>query len=160
MPVDDSGFDGLNGLIRLSGVNIPARAKFVSETLFGASLSSITLGLVCGQLGASSSIGPLVPFLFGSWAGYSLGLLNQWRNSKRKALMYADQYPALLRHSLESEWNMVVPQDESCLRTWILSGGVGRVTWSILAAQACQNAVNEIIQAQRQNIIDEKSEKN
>ena len=76
MAVDETHFDGLNGLVRLSGANVPARAQYVAETLITASLSSLTFGLVFGQLGATIyTVGPILPFLIGSWTGYTFGLI-------------------------------------------------------------------------------------
>lgn len=136
--VDDAPFEGFSSLVRLSGVNVPARARFVGETLLSATLASLTLGLVCGQVGGTyPSIGPLVPFLIGSWTGYTFGLLNQWRNSKRTVGIYAERFPNLLRHSLAREWDVVVPKDVE-LKTWIENGGLGRMTVSILAASSCR----------------------
>lgn len=40
------------------------------------------------------------------------------------------------------------------LEDWIKEGGLGRLTWSILASQRCRNAVETIQRKERQQIID------
>ena len=110
---------------------------------------------MCGHIGSClSSVGPLLPFLFGSWTGYSFGLVHQWRGSKRKALSYAERYPSIMRHTLIHEYQIDVPEDV-CFKNWILNGGVGRLTWGILAAQSCQCCIDDIIMAQRQRLVEE-----
>lgn len=158
----DSAFEGLGSLIKVAGINIPARARFIGETLIGATLSSLTFGLVCGQVGAITSVGPLFPFLCGSWFGYSFGLVGQWMSCKRLAKTYADKYPALLIHSLQNEWHVDVPvsvasrkADAGMLNNWIFDGGLGRVTMSILAAQACRASVEEIQQKGRERVAEQ-----
>lgn len=46
----DAPYDGFSSLVRLSGINVPARARFVGEAFLLATLSSLTFGLTCGQL--------------------------------------------------------------------------------------------------------------
>ena len=196
--MDDSPLESLSSLVRLSGVNVPARARFVGEALVSSTFSSLTLGLSFGMLGAVGPIGPLVPFMVGSWAGYTFGLINYWRKSSRTAFYYARQYPTLLAHSLSSgnasmERNFRVPVkvvqaselrlrqqkeddegdgdgegDESTdietggaitLEDWIRQGGLGRVTWSMLAAQSCRTDVEELQRQERQQIVDNHQEK-
>lgn len=71
--MEDSGLDNLSSLVRLTGVTVPARARFIGESLASATLSDLALGLVCGQAGAvTTSSGPLVPFLFGTWVSLFL----------------------------------------------------------------------------------------
>jgi len=154
--------------VKLSGATVPARARFVAETLLSATLSSLTLGLVCGQVGAlCSDVGPLVPFLVGSWTGYTFGLVSQWWHSKRTVLHYAEKYPQLLRHSLvEDAYVKDVPKITSSdsgnsgqnLKQWILDGGIGRMSWSILAAGNCHGSVEELIEKERQRMVDEHHE--
>mmetsp|Transcript_24457 Transcript_24457/g.41573 ORF Transcript_24457/g.41573 Transcript_24457/m.41573 type:complete len:85 (-) Transcript_24457:6-260(-) len=81
MSDQETQFDGLSSLVRLTGSSVPARAKFVGETVLGCTLSSVVFGLVCGQMGASlayKGVGPLVPYLVGSWVGYTMGIVGQW----------------------------------------------------------------------------------
>jgi hypothetical protein len=159
----EGGFEGLGSLIRVAGVNVPARARFVGETLIGATLSSVTFGLVCGQFGAViPAVGPLFPFLCGSWFGYTFGLVGQWVQCKRLAKTYAEKYPALLMHSLEHEWNIDVPrsisqggENKELLQDWIFNGGLGRTTISIIAAQSCRLSVEEIQQKNRERVVEQ-----
>lgn len=153
--IDDSQFDGLSSLVRLSGSQVPARARFVGETLLTATLSSLTFGLVCGQVGGVvlfDSVGPLIPFLIGSWTGYSFGLWNQWRTASRTTLHYAERYPMLLRHALREEWATEVDDDN--LPRWIAGGGLSRQTLAILAATSCRSAVEDLIERERQKLVE------
>lgn len=159
MPQDaESSFEGLGSLIRASGTNIPARARFIAETLVGATMSSLTFGLVCGQVGAMvTTVGPLVPFLWGSCFGYSTGLFVHWKNCKRTAKSYAEKYPSLMMYALQQEWDVVVPEsvNPSTLSHWIFAGGLGRTTMSILAAQSCRETVEEIQQKGRDKVAEQ-----
>lgn len=167
--MEESQFEGLPSLIRMAGTNVPARARFVGEALVSSSLASITLGLVCGQAGAfaMASTGPLVPFLLGSWTGYTVGLLTYWHGCKRLALTYAQRYPTLLAHALSTERFVDVPDsvmeanksDDKVLEDWILEGGLPRLSMSILAAQACRNDVEELERQERQRLMEEYQER-
>jgi hypothetical protein len=157
--VGDS-MDGLSSLVRLTGVNVPARARFVGEAVVNATLSGLTAGLVCGQVGATiASCGPLVPFLVGSWLGSGFGLYGHWRKTYQHTLLCAVHYPTIFTHSLWTEQHMVVPpqsaKDGESLKAWVTSGGLGRLTWCILAAQACRGDVEEVQRKKRQQLVDE-----
>ena len=162
--VDDSHFEGLSSLVRLSGVSIPARARFVGETLIGSSLSGLSLGLLSGSIGATlfmTSIGPLFPFVIGSGVGYTFGLIYQWRVAKRRALFYCERYPRLMVHALRMEFDVRdIPQNMSGteLVMWVQQGGLPRLSNSILAANSCSNGVEEIRDRTRQRIIDSYAE--
>jgi hypothetical protein len=198
--MEDTPLDGLSSLVRLAGHNVPARARFIGEALMTSTLTSLTLGLSCGMVGASFlSAGPLIPFLFGSWTGYTLGLVNHWRISTMRANKFARQYPSLMAHALMIERGIVVPRnvvrvsegflqrdnddhdvendeeavettavaistkpaggDTTTLEEWIHQGGLGRVTWSVLAAQSCVPDVEDLQRQQRQKLMDEHQEK-
>ena len=156
--VDDTQFEGLSSLVRLSGVSIPARARFVGETMLGATLSSLSVGLLSGSLGATffaASVGPLAPFLVGSGVGYTFGLFYQWRLAKRRALLFCEQYPRLMAYALRTEWDMRdAPTTSPELTAWIRKGGLSRVSNSMLAANTCAAAVEEIRERSRQRIVD------
>jgi hypothetical protein len=155
----ESHFEGLSSLIRFTGAQVPARARFVAETVLGCSLSALTFGLVCGQVGsATPSVGPLVPYLCGSWFGFTFGLLAQWRFAKRRALHYCRLYPALMTSTLHHEWDVQVPEKfegKDGLEEWVVAGNVGLLTTTILAAQSCITEVDEIQQKTRQRFVDE-----
>ena len=157
MSESDTGFDGLSSIIRAVGINVPARARFAGETILTATLSSLTFGLVCGQVGSMiPTVGPLAPFLCGSWLGYSAGLLTQWWSCQRLAKLYARKYPSLMMYALQTQsWDhgygtagggneSTTPCDEEYLEDWITQGGLARVTCSILAAQSVKACVDEI----------------
>lgn len=189
----DSPFDGLSSLVRLSGASVPARARFVGEALITSTLSSLTLGLCSGMMGATLfSVGPLIPFLIGSWTGYTFGLVNHWRAAERTTWQYAREYPTIMAHSLQTEFHVQVPrtviqaseerleqehqkeQNEefsdiadtrnnsstgTTLEDWIRTGGLGRLTWSILAAQSCRTDVEELNRQKRQHIMEKYQER-
>ena len=188
--MDESQLDGISSLVRLTGVNIPSRARFVGEALVQSTLTSMTLGLSFGMVGgALVSIGPLVPFCVGSWMGYTCGLWHHWSRSKESALLFARRYPTILAHSLATERAIFVPppvvqasedqllllsqknhtinndNDKTSIRgvitleEWIRQGGLGRLTWSILAAQSCRGDVEELQKQQRQRLMEEHQEK-
>ena len=123
--------------------------------------ASITLGLVCGQAGAiaMAPVGPLVPFLIGSCAGYSFGLFSYWKSSVNWCDRVAQRYPTLLIHALRTNPHAVeVPPldaSEGKLETWIKQGSLGRLSLCVLAAQACRNDVEEIERNERQRLMDE-----
>ena len=76
--MEDSGLDSLSSFIRLTGVSVPARARFIGEAIASSTLSGLAMGLCCGQIGAMmGSVGPLVPFLCGTWV--SLSRFLQWK---------------------------------------------------------------------------------
>ena len=159
--VDDGNYEGLSSLVRLSGMSVPARARFVGETLLGSTLMGLSLGLLSGTVGATffmTTIGPVVPFLIGSGVGYTYGLFYQWNLIKRRALTFCENYPRLMAHSLRWEWDEKdAPQHASNgkeFTAWVVQGGLSRVTLSILAAMSCAPGVEEIQQRNRQRIID------
>eukprot|EP00934_Nitzschia_sp_Nitz4_P001539 Nitzschia sp. Nitz4//scaffold206_size41850//27157//28839//NITZ4_007425-RA/size41850-augustus-gene-0.62-mRNA-1//-1//CDS//3329541574//1539//frame0 len=177
--MDDHRLEGMNSLVTLAGVTVPARARFVGEALVGASVSSLTLGLTAGMFGAMSPVGPLVPFLFGSWTGYSFGLMRHWQASRKYALDCAKDYPLLLGHALNSDqYSCSVPrsivdaseehrkqvvesredEDESSASPfiqWIEKGGLGRMSWVILAAQNCRADIDELHRMERQKMVEQ-----
>jgi hypothetical protein len=149
MSDSETGFDGLGSIIRAAGIHLPARARFAGEAMLTATLSSLTFGLVCGQVGSMiPTVGPLAPFLCGSWLGYSAGLLTQWWSCQRLARLYAKKYPSLMIYALQhQDWDGVgepVRCDEEYLEDWITQGGLARTTCSILAAQSVKTCVDEI----------------
>jgi hypothetical protein len=165
-----SNFDGLSSLISFAGFTIPARAKFVAQFVGSSLLSSLTLGLVAGQAGATFlSAGPLIPFMTGSWIGYTWGCIGFWRQSKRQMLECAKRYPEILVHSLVTKMSIMPPnhlvfdggsetnrssEGSVSLEEWIVQGGIGRTSYAILAAQSCEEDVQELHRSERQRIID------
>jgi hypothetical protein len=181
----DSDFDGISSLVKLSGVSVPARARFIGEALVSSTFSSLTLGLSFGMVGAiCSPIGPLIPFLVGSWTGYTFGLVNHWRTGSNTVRQYAQQYPTILAHALATEGRGIavppkvvqaseerlgkkddeesdhpLPTGSVTLEEWIRQGGLGRWTWSILAAQSCRQDVEELQRQHRERLVQEHYEK-
>ena len=177
MSDDHSRFDGLSSLISFTGVSVPARARFVAKSIASSLYSSLTLGLVAGQTGALLSCGPLLPFLAGSWVGYTFGVVAFWRQAKTKAINCARRYPKILAHSLLLEFDVEVPKDVSlersdgskedikneksyahldkaCMEDWILNGGVGRLSYAVLAAQSCDEAIIDMQNNELQRLGD------
>ncbi|KAL3782581.1 hypothetical protein HJC23_005284 [Cyclotella cryptica] len=187
------GSDGLlNSILQIGGSTVPARTRFIASTIATTTYSSLTFGLFSGLVGAITPFGPLVPFLSGCWMGYSLGLYSVWRSAKSLAVRCAERYPRLLAHTLELEFELMVPRDcvdfppiktagstpiynaeeETSLyqwqsgredfvnssshpfAQWICNGGIGRLSWAILAAQECQRTMYDIERDQIEKIVD------
>lgn len=179
--VADHVGDGLASLVSFAGITVPSRARFIGQSLASTALPSVTLGLVCGQVGAvCPAVGPLVPYLVGSWIGFSWGCIGFWRRIKSQALNYAARYPKILAHSLSVTHNVEIPREvmlmkddgtdrregvdgttgkNGRLERWISTGGLGRLSFAILAAQDCREDVEEMQKEERQRIMEEEREK-
>lgn len=130
-----------------------------------------------------ASIGPLIPFLLGSWTGYSLGLLTYWKPAQKTMLTCAQRYPrnsgtqfALGRLDKRSSVspkcqrdssdrhgdskNRLVERKTNALEDWIQQGGLGRWTWSVLAAQACRADIEELEWKQRERFVESQASAN
>lgn len=201
---DDDGSNsplgaGLGTILRFTGTNVPARARYIGEAFVSASLFSVTVGLCCGAVGATLfpiSCGPLIPFLAGSGVGYSFGLWDHYSTVKRNMRFYAHHYPTLLVHALWTEFQLIVPKsvidqsrkqllreeeeqqqnemsalphasklpappvtnqphlDNMPLDQWVFSGGLGRLSWSMLASQNCRSNVTTIETQKRHRIVE------
>uniref|UniRef100_A0A7S2I9P7 Uncharacterized protein n=1 Tax=Helicotheca tamesis TaxID=374047 RepID=A0A7S2I9P7_9STRA len=182
--------EGMASLVAFSGLSVPARARFVGHSVASATFSSLTVGLVCGQVGVLiPTVGPLVPFLVGSWTGCTYGLYGVWRQGKQRALLYAQKYPKIMAHAFMVEFHKEVP--ESVLRNstipttneekgsnavggagegkvnkkgenfqdWICNGGLGRLSFAILASQSCHDDIVEIEKQERERLMEEYREK-
>lgn len=156
----DDNFDGLSSLVRLSGTSIPARARFVGETLLGCTLTSVSVGLLGGSIGATffmTTVGPVVPFLIGSGVGYSFGLFYHWNLAKTRALTLCKNYPRLMAHSLRWDWDVhdaPLRANGKELAAWVLQGGLPRISNSIMAAVSCSAAAEEIQERHKQRLVD------
>ncbi|KAL3903855.1 MAG: hypothetical protein SGILL_010286 [Bacillariaceae sp.] len=101
--------DGLGGLLNLIGI-VPARARFVGGAITSSMLSSLTIGLSMGMVGAAfAPTGPLIPFLLGAGFGNTFGLFHFYRSSQNDAMRIARNYPSILAHALWTEWGIAVP---------------------------------------------------
>ena len=166
-----SHFDGLSSLISFTGFSVPARARFVAQFVGSTLFSSLTMGLVAGQAGAVLlPCGPLIPFMTGSWIGYSWGCIGFWKQIRKKAITCARRYPKVLVHSLLTEFDIDVPtnvriaesrkeENGTELEDWILAGGLGRLSYGILAAMSCEEDVLEMKKNERQKMVNEYSER-
>lgn len=143
-----------SSLFDLARKSVPARAVFVARFMGSTTLASVTLGLVCGQLGAACSSGPLVPFLVGSWVGYSLACYRFWRLEVLQALHYVYKYPKLVEHALRTEFASVSPIIKEPFLDWIRAGSIGRLTWTILATQSCLPHIKEVEEAEMQYVVE------
>ena len=104
---------GLGSILKFTGSNVPARARFIGQAFVSGSLFSVTIGLYSGAIGAvvfPMTCGPLVPFLIGSSVGYSFGLWEHWATCKRNMVHYSRHYPRLLAHALWTEHKLIVPR--------------------------------------------------
>lgn len=150
----DSMTDGVSSLIGLSGVQVPARARFLGSFFAVTTYASLTTGMVLGQVGAMTSAGPLVPFMVGSWLGYTAGCRQVWCGGRRDALHVASKYPKLLSHTLSVEFSMDAPSEGAMLAKW-MTAETGRMSWAILAAQSCRQQVAELEEQALQRLVEE-----
>ena len=128
--------------------------------------------------------GPLVPYMVGSSVGYMFGMVQYWKTCTRTTLWYARYYPTVLAHAIRTDRDQImgptVPEsvvraslvqlktqkegDEKIghtvtgrprtLEQWIRDGGLGRMTWSVLAAQQCRVDIQTIQRQERQRVVD------
>lgn len=144
--------EGISAIVGLSGVSVPARARFLGYFISTTTYTSLTYGLAAGQVGAMTRLGPLLPFLAGSWTGYTIGCVAVWRSARAEALTTAERYPKLLEHVLREEFAIDAARDVP-LEDWIAQTS-GRMTYAILAAQACQAAVQELKDAETVRLLE------
>ena len=176
--MDDSAspLDGFSSLLRLSGVTVPARARFVGAATFSGIYTGTTIGLVCGQLGALfTPFGPLLPFLFGSGLGFCLGLYSTWKNAVKTTYLYANHYPHILAHALWTDSRISVPPSvlpptspdsekdveaatnnnmPTAMAEWIQRQGMRDFSFCVLAAQTCEKDVGEVDELVRQRLVE------
>ena len=137
-----------------------AAGRFVAFSTF----VSTTSGLFFGQAGALLGAGPLVPYLVGAWAGYSLAGVIFWRGEVKRALKFVQAYPKLMEHALLSSGDHGESQTfkyerDTDLTTWIRADGcsrwlrTARMSWLVLAAQKVAPSVQTIEDAKRDKLI-------
>ena len=136
-----------------------AAGRFVAFSTF----VSTTSGLFFGQAGALLGAGPLVPYLVGAWAGYSLAGIIFWRGEVKRALKFVQAYPRLMEHALMSSGDQSSIQNkferDTDLTTWIRADGcsrwlrTARMSWLVLAAQKVAPSVQTIEDARRDKLI-------
>mmetsp|Transcript_5285 Transcript_5285/g.13539 ORF Transcript_5285/g.13539 Transcript_5285/m.13539 type:complete len:80 (+) Transcript_5285:319-558(+) len=68
---------------------------------------------------------------------------------------YAERYPRLLERALIDVFGLWAPALDEPIGTWLEAGGVGRLSWAILAAQTCRCAVAEVEDARLQALVDD-----
>ena len=92
-------------------------------------------------------------------------------------MTYAKSYPKILAHSLCTNMLLVPPKDlaldgssdvngttikstdrKMTLEEWIVEGGIGRLSYAILAAQSCEEDIQEMHKTERQKIVDKYSD--
>lgn len=176
--MDDSAspLDGFSSLLRLSGVSVPARARFVGAATFSGIYTGTTIGLVCGQLGALlTPFGPLVPFLLGTSFGFCMGVYTTWNNAVKMTYVYANHYPHILAHALWTDSHIIVPPSvlppilsdsekdieaiplsaaSTTMAEWVKSQGMRDFSFCVLAAQTCEKDVGEVDELVRQRLIE------
>ena len=138
---------------------IPSRAKFSGRYLGYTTFSSVSIGLVCGQIGAVLQFGPLLPFIGGAWVGYSVACVSFWQLEAIRALDYIRRYPRLVEHQLQIEFAPLADFNErEPIGQWVHGGGMlgrlGRLSWAVLAAQSCTPSVKQIQEAERQRVVE------
>ncbi|KAG7347585.1 hypothetical protein IV203_016290 [Nitzschia inconspicua] len=178
---------GLDGLLTLIGI-VPARARFIGGAVASSLLSSLSLGLSFGMMGAAFlPTGPLIPFLMGSWVGHTFGLYHHYRQSRNDSLTVARNFPSILAHAMWTEFGVIVPSDvvsateERCrqhngkvdkqiaqdiakknaamMDQWIQLQGYKMVGFAILSVPQCAENIEEIQRQERNNLMQDHQEK-
>jgi hypothetical protein len=150
--------EDIKAFLSLGGID--ARAQFVARFFGMTAVTSTTFGLVAGNFGAFLPCGPLLPFLCGSVSGYLVGVCGFWRAEKMRALEYADMYPNIMEHVLATEFSHVAERigllqsGRAPMGEWVRTGGTGRMSWAILAAQSCKCSVQQLHEDRLQKLID------
>ena len=157
--VEDAGIKLLGASLGI----VPCRAKFVGRFVAFSTFVSTTSGLFFGQAGALLGMGPLVPYLVGAWAGYSLAGVIFWRGEVKRALKFVQSYPRLMEHALLSSGDQSSIQNkyerDADLTTWIRADGcsrwlrTARMSWLVLAAQKVAPSVQQIEDAKRDKLV-------
>ncbi|CAK9091061.1 unnamed protein product [Durusdinium trenchii] len=129
--------EGFSELVQASGISVPARARFVGRFLGYTTFGALTFGLVCGQLGVLIGLGPLIPFAWGSWFGYTLSSISFLRAEFATAREYVRDYPRLLEYVLRTEFSWAQLPQEISVDQWA-EGSLPRLSWCVLASQSCQ----------------------
>jgi len=87
-----------------------------------------------------------------------------------QTMICARRYPKILAHALLVHHNIEVPREvvdashrqevegKEVLEHWICNGGLGRLSFAILAVQDCKEDVDEMRRDERQKIMDEERE--
>ena len=125
--VEDAGIKLLGASLGI----VPCRARSVGRFVAFSTFVSTTSGLFFGQIGALLGTGPLVPYLVGAWAGYSLAGVIFWRGEVKRALKFVQAYPRLMEHALLSSGDHGESQTfkyerDTDLTTWIRADGCSR----------------------------------
>ena len=124
--VEDAGIKLLGASLGI----VPCRAKFVGRFVAFSTFVSTTSGLFFGQAGALLGAGPLVPYLVGAWAGYSLAGFIFWRGEVKRALKFVQNYPKLMEHALLSSGEhssvRIKYERDADLTTWVRADGCSR----------------------------------
>ena len=125
--VEDAGIKLLGASLGI----VPCRARFVGRFVAFGTFVSTTSGLFFGQAGALLGTGPLVPYLIGAWAGFSLAGVIFWRGEVKRALKFVQAYPKLMEHALLSSGDHGESQTfkyerDADLATWIRADGCSR----------------------------------
>eukprot|EP00658_Telonema_sp_P-2_P039185 TRINITY_DN28025_c0_g1_i2.p1 TRINITY_DN28025_c0_g1~~TRINITY_DN28025_c0_g1_i2.p1 ORF type:complete len:170 (-),score=38.70 TRINITY_DN28025_c0_g1_i2:217-726(-) len=145
-------------LVEASGVTIPARARCLSRFLAHSSIATVTSGVAAGQASQwlHLSCGPLIPFLFGAWIGFTGACISFYRTERDQALAYIKLYPRLMKQMLAAEFDLkaIGLRPGVKLEQWVHTG-LGPVSWSVFAAQGIAGSVAEIHQSAREDIMEE-----
>lgn len=140
---------------------VPARARFIGRYIADTTYTSLSVGLVAGQIGVMLPCGPLVPFMVGSWVGYTAGIVKFWHAEKSKVMDCVENYPRLVRYVIATEmpWAKVDVAEGSTLMEWVNSGDtltrMGRQAWVTLATQTCLPLVDELQSQIKGKIVEE-----
>eukprot|EP00435_Cladocopium_sp_Y103_P057045 s1270_g19.t1 len=104
------------------------------------------------------SVGPLVPFLCGSWLGYTLSSISFWRSECSTARGYVRDYPRLLEYVIRTEFPWARMPEDIGIEKWMQGDSLIRLSWCILAGQSCQSLIQEHQEEKRRELLAEPAE--
>ncbi|CAE7806279.1 unnamed protein product [Symbiodinium sp. CCMP2592] len=141
-------------LVAASGISVPARAKFVGRFMAYTTFGAVTFGLVCGQMSVIFSIGPLIPFMWGAWAGFTLTSVGFWRHERAIINDYIGRYPVLMEQVLRMQFPYANMPKHLSAEQWLRQGSLSAISWCILAAQSCSHLIEEHEDSKLKSILD------
>eukprot|EP00287_Rhodomonas_sp_CCMP768_P009327 CAMPEP_0196732796 /NCGR_PEP_ID=MMETSP1091-20130531/12088_1 /TAXON_ID=302021 /ORGANISM="Rhodomonas sp., Strain CCMP768" /LENGTH=162 /DNA_ID=CAMNT_0042076107 /DNA_START=25 /DNA_END=513 /DNA_ORIENTATION=- len=155
---EDENVRGLAGLKSFWGLvgHIPSRGVFLAQFFGTSTLNSFLFGSIGGLLGQTVlGTGPTLPFLAGSWVGFSVSCVYVWKRDTDNAVVLCRRYPRLVRHYLASEFPLEFDDDSAVPTKEALLASLRLRSRVISATYALQPLTAEITQKRMESIKDQ-----
>ncbi|CAE7320680.1 unnamed protein product [Symbiodinium natans] len=146
--------EGLTELVAASGISVPARAKFVGRFMAYTTFGAVTFGLVCGQLSVMLAVGPLIPFMWGAWTGFTLMSVGFWRHERSIIKDYVGRYPVLMEQVIRTQFPYSNMPKQLSAEQWLQQGSLSAISWCILAAQTAAPLIQEHEDSKLRSILE------